>query len=324
MNVKIARPNRAAPSWLVWTALWVVYLVWGSTYLAIRVVVETMPPLVAGGMRFIAAGAVMQIVLMARRGFRGVAVSGRELLACSLVGGALLLGGNGLVMVAEQTIPSGLAALVVAAVPLWVVVLRAIFRDHPPRATLLGVIVGFIGVGILVLPGSSGASASTAGVLTVVAASGFWACGSFFSKRLPLPEDPFTTTTIQMLTGGVITLVAGLLAGEGNRVDFDGFSTASMVGLLYLIFIGSLLAFTAYTWLLQHAPISKVATYAYVNPVVAIFLGWALLDERVTPAIAVGATIIIASVAYIVRRESKEAPELGEAPPEPVAQGANR
>jgi drug/metabolite transporter (DMT)-like permease len=322
VNVKIARPERDAPTWLVWSALWVVYLVWGSTYLAIRYVVETMPPMLAGGVRFIAAGAIMQVVLMIRRGARGVAVTGKEVIACALVGGALLFGGNGLVMVAEQEIPSGLAALVVAAVPLWVVVLRAIFRDRVPRATLISVIIGFIGVGVLVLPGSSGGTATTAGVLTVVLASAFWASGSFFSRRLPLPEDPFTSTTIQMVLGGLIMLVVGLLAGEGSRVDFDAISTSSTIGLVYLIFIGSLLAFTAYTWLLQHAPISKVATYAYVNPVVAIFLGWALLDEPVTAAIAVGATIIVGSVAYIVRRESKPAPEPEDLPPDRLAEAA--
>lgn len=324
MNVKIARPEKMAPAWLVWSALWVVYLVWGSTYLAIRYVVETMPPLLAGGVRFIAAGAIMQLVLMVRRGLKGATVSPKEILACAVVGGALLFGGNGLVMVAEQSIPSGLAALVVAGVPLWVVVLRAIFKDPVPRATLISVIIGFVGVGVLVLPGSSGGAATTTGVLIVVLASAFWASGSFFSKRLPLPEDPFTSTTIQMLCGGLIMLVAGLVAGEGGRADFDAFSTSSIVGLVYLVFVGSLLAFTAYTWLLQHAPISKVATYAYVNPVVAIFLGWALLSEPVTLAIAVGATIIVGSVAYIVRHESKPEPVETELPPERLPQPATR
>jgi len=324
MNVKIARPEKVAPAWLVWSALWVVYLVWGSTYLAIRYVVETMPPLLAGGVRFVAAGLVMQVVLMVRRGFKGVSVTPKEILASALVGGALLFGGNGLVMVAEQSIPSGLAALIVAAVPLWVVVLRAIFKDRVPRATLISVLVGFVGVGVLVLPGSGGDAATTAGVLTVVLASAFWASGSFFSKRLPLPQDPFTSTTIQMLCGGLIMLVAGLVAGEGGRVDFQAFSTSSIVGLVYLVVAGSLLAFTAYTWLLQHAPISKVATYAYVNPVVAIFLGWALLDEPVTLAIAIGATIIVGSVAYIVRRESKPEPVEAELPPERLPQAATR
>jgi len=324
MNVKAQRADKAAPAWLVWSALWVVYLVWGSTYLAIRVVVETVPPLIAGGARFVAAGAIMQLVLMVRRGVKGVAVTGKEILACTLVGGALLLGGNGLVMVAEQSIPSGLAALVVAAVPLWVVVLRAMFGDRAPRATLISVVVGFIGVGVLVLPGSANGDASTAGILTVVLASSFWAAGSFFSKRLPLPDDPFTSTTIQMLCGGLLCIVVGLLAGEGGRLNLEAISTSSIVALVYLVIAGSLLAFTAYTWLLQHAPISKVATYAYVNPVVAIFLGWALLDEPVTVAVAIGATIIVSSVAYIVRRESKPAPEVAELPPEPVAQGASR
>ena len=322
MNIKIAREEKAAPAWLVWAALWIVYLVWGSTYLAIRYVVETMPPFLAGGVRFVAAGLVMQIILMIRRGPKGVRVTPKEILACTLVGGALLFAGNGLVMVAEQSVPSGLAALIVAAVPLWVVVLRSIFKDRVPRDTLIGVVVGFAGVGILVLPGSSGGAASTTGMLTVVAASAFWACGSFFSKRVPLPDDPFTSTTIQMLCGGVIMLLAGLVTGEAGRIDFDAFSTSSIVGLVYLIFAGSLLAFTAYIWLLQHAPISKVSTYAYVNPVVAIFLGWILLGEPVTLPIAIGATVIVASVAYIVRRESTASSEPTELPAEPAPQPA--
>ncbi|MGH2734748.1 MAG: EamA family transporter, partial [Actinomycetota bacterium] len=288
-----ARPDEHAPAWLVWTALWVVYLMWGSTYLAIRILVETIPPLLGAGVRFIAAGLIMHAVLFVRRGPRGASLSLKELGAATLVGALLLLGGNGLVTVAEQEVPSGLAALIVASVPLWVVLLRAVFRDRVGRPTLLATLVGFVGVAILVLPGGGSGDVSLGGLLTVVAASTFWAAGSFLSKYLPLPDDPFRSTAVQMLAGGVVTVLMALVVGESRGLEMSDLSAASIWAFVYLVFAGSLFAFTAYTWLLQHAPISKVATYAYVNPVVAIFLGWLILDELISPAIALGATVIV-------------------------------
>jgi drug/metabolite transporter (DMT)-like permease len=303
MNLAI-NPDRHAPAWLVWLNLWIVYIVWGSTYLAIRVMVETMPPLLASGVRFLAAGAIAYVYLWIRRGRAGVRVTRSEFLASAAVGTALLLGGNGLVSIAERDVPSGLAALVIASTPLWVVVLRALFGDRIPGGTLLGVLVGFIGVGILVIPGRGSADAPLYGLILLVIAAALWASGSFFSKRLPLPRDPFLSTVMQMLAGGGILMVAGLARGEAGQFVIAEFSARSMTALLYLIFIGSLVAFTAYTWLLQHAPISKVATYAYVNPVIAIFLGAIILSEEITAFILVGAALIVASVAFIVSKES--------------------
>ncbi len=303
----------------MWAALGVVYVVWGSTYLAIRVTVETLPPLLAGGVRFLLAGPLMYAWLRMRRGPQGVSVTASELRACAAVGTALLLGGNGLVMIAEQRVPSGLAALIIASTPLWIVVLRLLFGDTVKRATLVGVIAGFIGVGILALPGAGGEGVSLGGVLLLLAASGSWGSGSFFSKRLPLPEDPFVSTTMQMICGGAVLTIAGVLSGEASNIDIGSFSAASMWALAYLVTIGSLLAFTAYTWVLQHAPISKVATYAYVNPVIAVFLGWAILSEDITPTIALGALVIVASVAFIVRQEAApKAPELADPAPQPA------
>jgi drug/metabolite transporter (DMT)-like permease len=304
MNLAI-NADRDAPAWLVWLNLWIVYIVWGSTYLAIRVMVETMPPLMASAFRFITAGALAFIYLLIRRGPSGVKVTRSELLASAAVGTALLLGGNGLVSIAERDVPSGLAALVIASTPLWVVVWRAVFGERVPGMTLLGVVVGFVGVGVLVLPGRDSAGASLLGLLLLVCAAGLWATGSFFSKRLPLPKDPFLSTVMQMLTGGAAMLVAGIARGEADQFVLSDFSTRSIVAVVYLIFIGSLVAFTAYTWLLQHAPISKVATYAYVNPVIAIVLGALILNEEITAFIAVGAALIVTSVAFIVSRESR-------------------
>jgi drug/metabolite transporter (DMT)-like permease len=304
VSITVQRPDKDAPAWLVWAALGVVYVVWGSTYLAIRVTVETLPPLLGGAARFLLAGPLMYAWLRLRRGPHGVRVSTPELLACAMVGSALLLGGNGLVMIAEQRVPSGLAALIIAAAPLWIVVLRVTFGDAVKKTTLAGVAAGLVGVGILVLPGSKAHGAPLAGTLLLVAASGMWAGGSFFSKRLPLPEDPFTSTAWQMICGGIALTLAGLATGELSDIDVDSFSDRSLWALAYLVVIGSLGAFTAYTWVLQHAPISKVATYAYVNPVIAVVLGWAILSEDITATIALGAMVIVASVAFIVRHEA--------------------
>ena len=314
--------RREAAPWMVWAALWVVYIVWGSTYLAIRVVVETMPPLLSAAIRFLVAGGAMYVVLLLKRGPSGVRVTAREIGASTLVGAALLLGGNGLVALAERDVPSSLAALIIASVPLWVILLRKLFDGGAPRGTLIGVVAGFTGVAILLLPGERPEGATLLGMLVVVAASAFWATGSFFSKRLPLPSDPLTSTAVQMLMGGLVLAVVGLATGEASGLQLSDFSRGSWIALVYLIVAGSWLAFTAYTWLLQNAPISKVATYAYVNPVIAILLGWLLLDEQITSTILIGATIIVASVATIVRRESGPRIEPERREPVPTPAGA--
>jgi drug/metabolite transporter (DMT)-like permease len=317
-----AERQPAAP-WLVWANLGIVYLVWGSTYLAIRVVVETMPPLLSSGARFFFAGLIVWAALALRRGLDAARFSRRELAAGLLMGAALVAGGNGLVMVAEQTVASAHAALIIGSVPLWVIVLRALARDPIARATLLGVGLGFVGVAILVVPGGREGAAQAVGLLLLVAASASWAIGSFFSRRLELPSDPFLSTALQMMAGGVVVFLAGLLLGESRALDLARFSTESLIGFVYLLVFGSLVAFTAYTWLLQNAPISLVSTYAYVNPVVAVILGWAILNEEITPTMLLGAALIIASVAFVVWRESRAqvaarraAPE---APPAPAA-----
>ena len=307
-NMRAEIPQRPAPGWMVWTALWIVYIVWGSTYLAIRISVETLPPLLAAGVRFLVAGMILYGFLMIRRGYRAVAVTRTELLASTAVGTALLLGGNGLVMIAEQYVPSGLAALLIATVPLWVILLRYFFRDSVPRGTLIGVFAGFVGVALLVLPGDRPDGAPLSGMLLLIFAAACWATGSFLSRRLQLPRDPLVSTGVQMLTGGLVLMVAGALRGELPTVDPSEFSAASLIALAYLIVVGGLVAFTAYVWVLQHAPISKVATYAYVNPVIAVFLGWIVLSEEITAFVLAGAAVIVSSVAFIVRKEATTEP----------------
>jgi drug/metabolite transporter (DMT)-like permease len=303
--VKAPPPHLSAPAWQVWTGLGIVYVVWGSTYLAIRVAVETLPPLIAGGLRFMLAGSIVYAVLRIRGGRDAVRFTRAQLLSCAIVGSLLVTGGNGLVMVGEVDVPSGLAALIIASVPLWVIVYRRVAGERIPGLTLVGVLAGFAGLALLLLPsGGNDEVDSWVGLLLLFCAAPCWALGSFLSKRRPLPSDPFLSTALQMMAGGATSLIGGLARGETADVDLGAFSADSLIAFAYLVVVGSLIAFTAYVWLLQHAPISKVATYAYVNPVIAIFLGWAILSEQVTASILAGAAIVIASVATIVRRES--------------------
>ncbi len=306
---------------MVWAALWTVYIVWGSTYLAIRVTVETLPPFLAGGVRFLLAGALMWVFLRIRKGKEAMRITGSQLRSTLIIGMLLLLGGNGLVMTAEQDVPSGLASLIIASTPLWVVLYRYLARDNISRGTLIGVAVGFVGVAVLVLPADRPDGASLWGIFLLLVAAASWGNGSFLSSRIDMPTDPIVSTSYQMLLGGGALVLTGAVLGEFGGLDAGEFSARSIVAFLYLVFVGSLVAFTAYVWVLQHAPVSKVATYAYVNPVIAIFLGWFVLSEEITPAIFVGAGIIVTSVAFIIRKESttKTVPEVADAPSGEVA-----
>jgi drug/metabolite transporter (DMT)-like permease len=292
--------NDTAPAWKVWGALWTIYIVWGSTYLAIRVMVETVPPLLGAGTRFLVAGVVMVAVLSFRRSVRPT----RAQLLSALLVGILLPGANAVVTVAEQEVPSSLAALLIASVPLWVILLRRTAGEPVPRASVGAVLVGFAGVALLLRPGEQSGDATLLGLVACVIAALMWASGSFASPKLQLPRDGLVSTAWQMLLGGLVITVAGLALGEAGDVEPAAFSARSLVALVYLIAVGSWFAFTAYAWLLQNAPISRVATYAYVNPVVAIFLGWLILDEVITPVTLIGATIIVVSVFLVVRIEA--------------------
>jgi drug/metabolite transporter (DMT)-like permease len=209
------------------------------------------------------------------------------------------------VTVAEQEVPSGLAALLIASVPLWVILLRRLWGDTVPRASAVAVLVGFTGVALLLRPGEQSGDATVLGLAAIVGAAAMWASGSFAARKVALPAHPLVSTGWQMLLGGVLCSVAGLAAGEAGGIHAAAFSARSLAALAYLIAIGSGVAYTAYAWLLQNAPLSKVATYAYVNPVVAIVLGWLVLGETVTPVVLAAAAVIVASVALVVRSESR-------------------
>jgi drug/metabolite transporter (DMT)-like permease len=289
------------PPWKVWSALWVVYIVWGSTYLAIALMVETIPPLLGAGTRFITVGLILLPILAFRQGAAVWRPTRAELLSAGFVG-LMLPGANAVVSVAEQTVPSGLAALLIASIPLWVILLRRASGERIAWRSIGAVLVGFGGLVLLLHPSGE---ATIWGLLACVGAAVMWAIGSFASPRITLPRDPLVSTAWQSLLGGLAVFACGLAGGELPDVHFADFSGRSIFGLIYLITFGSLLAFTCYAWLLQNAPISKVSTYAYVNPVVAIALGWLILDEGITATTLLGAGIIVASVALVVRAEAR-------------------
>jgi drug/metabolite transporter (DMT)-like permease len=288
----------------VWGALGVVYVVWGSTYLAIKYAIETMPPLLSAGVRFLVAGLVALAAVRLLRGRAALRASGPELVTAAVSGLLLLMGGNGLVVVGEQRVPSGLAALIIACVPLWVVVLRAALRDRPSPVTVAGVLIGLVGVAVLLLPSGGGQADVRYGAVLVGAALS-WSVGSLLSTRRPVPADPLFLTAVQMLTGGTGLTLAALARGEQHRLALADVSAASWIALAYLVVFGSLVAFTAYVWVLGHAPVSVVSTYAYVNPAVAVLLGVVVAGEHLTAPEVVGGLVILLAVAVVVTEESR-------------------
>jgi drug/metabolite transporter (DMT)-like permease len=305
-----------AARWKLLTALWTVYLVWGSTYLAIKISVRTLPAFLSAGTRFLLAGGLLALILVATG--RSIRVSRRELGAAAVVGTALLALGVGVVTLAETRIDSSTAAMIAGSVPLQVILLRTLARERVALATRLSVLVGLAGLALVVVPGGEGSS-SAIGLGLMLGASVSWSLGSFFGHRLPLPRDGFVATTWEMLSAGAVLLVLGAARGEVGSADPAAFSLESILAWLYLGIFGTLVAFTAYTWLLRNAPISKVVTHQYVNPIVAIALGALLLGEEITLAVGLGAALIVGSVFVAVRHERGPEPD---ALPEPGPQEA--
>lgn len=303
---------------LAWGALGIVYVVWGSTYLGIGIVIETIPPLLGGALRFLIAAVLLAGFVAVRQGPSALKAPARSLGSAALVGLLLLTGGNGMVALAEQHISTGLTALLVAAVPLWLVVFRAASGDRPPVRTLLGVATGFAGVALLSLL-NHGGSGSALGIAIILAASLSWSVGSFLSGRLPMPKNALVTSVYEMAAGGVALSVLGLARGE--HFDVAQVSGRSWLALAYLVVFGSLVAFTSYSWLLGHAPISLVGTYAYVNPAVAVVLGALILNEHVTGTVLLGGIVIITGVGIVVSTERRTKPPVVEAQPAEVAVG---
>ena len=289
----------------IWIALLALYIVWGSTYLAIRFAVETIPPFFHAGIRFLVSG----LIIMIWQRVAGQPMPTRkQWISLAIIGNLLLLGGNGLVAWAEQTIPSGVAALFIGSIPMFLVVAEA-FRPggvKPNRWTFLGLLIGFVGIFILVGPSelTGGAKLDPFGIGALLLACVFWSLGSVYSKHADVPSSSLVSTGGQMLMGSIGLFVVSIISGELTRWDPSGVTTKSVLGVVYLIFVGSLVGFVSYGWLLQNAPISLVATYAYVNPIVAVLLGNWLADEALEPRIWVAAAIIVGSVMFINRSRS--------------------
>lgn len=313
--------NRSRPTTsAVAIALLTVYVVWGSTYLAIAIVIETLPPLLSAGVRFVVAGALMLGVLAARARLRPA----REPVepatwvhwrSAFVIGALLLLGGNGGVVLAEQYIPSGVAAVLVATVPIWLAVFEAVqLRRMPNRLVIGGLIAGIVGVMILLAPVEGLNRLDPLGVGLVVVAAMSWAAGSLYARRAPLPSGQLRVTGMEMLAGGLVLIVGGSVIGELGGIAVESFSARSLVGLVYLVLVGSLAGFTAYSWLLANVPVSTVGTYAYVNPIVAVGLGALILSEPITPRTIIATVIIIGAVVAMVSGRPRQAEEPGPAP----------
>lgn len=284
-------------------ALLAVYLVWGSTYLAILLAIESLPTFSMAGVRFLIAGAVLYAWGRWRGGARP---ERRHLLPALVIGGLLLLGGNGLVVWAEHRIPSGITALLIATEPLWVAILLPFFKagKSPGFRTFAGIGAGLAGVFVLVAgKGLGGGAVDPVGVIGVIAASAFWAAGSLYTLRAATPASPWISSGIQMLAGGALLAMTGLVTGEWSRFEPSQVTGRSLAAFLYLVIFGSIVAFTAYTYLLRNVRPTVVSTYAFVNPIVAVILGWAFVGEPLTWRVAVAGFFILAALLAILRDE---------------------
>lgn len=313
-----------ASSPLIWAALWAVYLIWGTTYLAIRVSNETLPPLIAAGARFLIAGAVLYAVTVRRGDVTGDRPGPDQWKAAAIVGIALVAGGNGLVVLAERTIPSGITSLIIALVPLWMATVdRVLLRNRVGWLTIVGLVLGFAGAALLIGGTAFDGGAPLSGMLVAAVASLSWTSGSLYSRTAPLPKRPLVGAGMEMMIGGAVLIAFGTLRGELSLIAFGAFSGRSLFALAYLITIGSWVGYTSYVWLLRNARTSLVSTYAYVNPVVAVFLGWLILDEAITVRTLIAGAVIVTAVAIIIstggtqRREDPIA--IGAEPEEAVA-----
>jgi len=299
----VSAKGKSTASLSVWAAMLSVYIIWGSTYLAIRFAVETIPAFLMAGVRNFTAGLILYGIMR----LRGVPnPTPRQWRSAAIVGVLMLTGGNGLVSWAEKTVPSAITALLVGAVPLFMILIDWItgrYRDPSRRPNWLayvGVVTGFGGIALLVEPDQlGGTQVDLIGAAALLVGALLWAGGSLYSREAALPESPLMGTSMEMLAGGVALLVIASVTGEWGQLNLATISRQSLLGMLYLIVFGSLVGFVCYTWLLRAAPTTLVSTYAYVNPVVAILLGVALGNEVISPRMLVAAAIILASVALI-------------------------
>lgn len=300
---------RAAPSRArLMLAFAVIYIVWGSTYLAVRFGIESFPPLFLGGLRHLTAGLILYPLARLRSQQKPTPANWR---AAALIGVLLLLCGNGAVCWSEQLVPSGITALVVGTVSLWMVLIEGARPGgtRPGARIFLGLALGFVGLGFLVGPSHFGGSerVNLLGTFVLLMGSLCWAADSVFSKHIELPRSPLLGAGMQSLVGGALLLLVGVISGEGAALDVHRITSRSIAALVYLIIFGSLVGFTAYTYLLRVAPPGRVGTYAYVNPVVAMFLGWVFAGESLTPRTVLAGAVILSAVILVITAPHRHA-----------------
>jgi len=313
--------GKPAPSQAeVWAGLIFIYLVWGSTYLAIRVAVDTIPPFLQASLRFIPAGLILLAFVLLRQRFILRRPTRIELRDAAIIGTLLAFVGNGLVSWSEQTIPSGVAALLIALTPAWLAVISWLaFRDRLPRAAAAGLAIGLVGVAILAWPVGATGNLDPAGVIALLVAPIGWAMGSAYAARkASLAQPPAFSLALQMLFGGAVLFVVATATGETAAFDAAAVTPGSWLALLYLMLMGSLASWTVYAWLLQNAPLPLIGTYAYVNPVIAVILGAIVLSEPITPRTIVAAVVIVVGVALVVTARGRMV-RPSAAGPEPTA-----
>ena len=313
------RPNPLA----VWIGILVLWVVWGSTYLGMKLAMDSMPPFVMGAARFIPAGVLLTILVIAWNRGRVPMPTGRQLLDAAIVGTLLLVGGTGLVAWGEQTIATGIAALLIALVPMWLAIFgRVLFREPVPGIVAAGIVVGLAGVAILAWPAGGMGDLDPAGLAALLVSPISWSIGTLYAaRRAVLPAPALLASGFEMIVAGLAFLVLATLTGEWAGFDIAAVSTTSWLGIAYLVVVGSLVGYTTYAWLIQVAPLSRVSTYAYVNPVVAVILGSLFLAEPFTPRTIVASVVIVAAVVLIVTGRGR-ATRANADEPEPVTAAA--
>lgn len=291
---------------MVVVALLSVYIVWGSTYLGIKIAIETFPPFLMAGIRFLIAGVFLYCFVVVKEKKHPKLIEWRD---TTIIGTLLLLGGNGLVVIAEKTIPSSIAAIVIATVPLWMIVIAWLLKSQtkPNKSTLIGTFIGFIGVVILMFPSyQEHLYFDTFGLLLTLLAAILWSLGSIYSQKAILPTSVMLSTAMQMLSGGLVLIIVATLFGEWQQFHTETLSSRSLFAFAYLVFIGSLVGFSAYVWLLKNVSPYLASTYAFVNPMVALFLGYFFADEVLSMKALIATVLIISAVVIITLSKAKK------------------
>lgn len=290
--------------------LLIMYVAWGTTWVGIAYVVESMPPLISMGMRFLVASSILLLVLVSKNGFKETSLTKSQAKTAAILGVFMLAIGLGTATVGTKVVPIGAGSLVVASMPIWIALFRFFDKDKPNKKTLVGLFVGFIGISLIMLPGNTAARPGAAGenvlfwMFVIMAGSVSWAYTSYRSKDMDTHPNPFVLSAYEMVFAGFTLLAVGLLRGE-NFADFLNGTAVSFGGWIYLILIGSLLGFSTYVWLLDNAPISLVSTYTYMNPIVAVGLGALIFHDRLSVTVLIGGLIVLVAVAVVISSESK-------------------